>query len=258
MQALLLEYDAADFRGRHDLLEREGATIRDVARWRREVARQVADGEIPLPTLPPTKTVPAVLDETAWAAVDSGDTPKDSSSKPEAESQPPAARPRATGPLSALRSDVVAAHASALVYHADSLSRLIADLPQPTGQRRRTSPIDRLTAAARETSAAAREVLSTRRRSGITDTPTRDSVNVSAELNDMLSQLSDYSSLAVAVQLLARELAPAAEHETGAVPRRAPSNDRARKPWWGGEDAESPEGEERRGPRTWGSRKQDE
>jgi hypothetical protein len=243
MQTLLLEYDAADFRGRHDLLKRERATIRDVARWRREVARQVAEGEIAAPVLPPARTGPAVLDEDA----------------PSVDDQPaePAARPRATGPMSALRSDVVAAHASALVYHADALSRLIADAPQPTGQRRRTNPIERLTSAARETSAAAREVLSTRRRSGITDTPTRDSVNVSAELNDMLSQLSDYSSLAVAIQLLARELAPAGEHETGVLARRAQA-DRARKPWWGGEDSDVPEADGPRQPNTWGGRKQED
>ncbi len=37
--ALLLEYDAADFRGRHELLDRERITVRDIARWRRETAK---------------------------------------------------------------------------------------------------------------------------------------------------------------------------------------------------------------------------
>lgn len=283
MQALLLEYDAADFRGRHDLLDREGLSIRDVARWRREIARQVADGEAPLPNpRPAKKNVPVVLDDPAAPTPQAAPAPQAeqpataadgdaAEAETDATGQPRAGRGRSRrpsegvtspdapgGPMSALRSDVVAAHASALVYHADALSRLIADAPKTPGDRRRTNAIDRLTDAARQTSAAAREVLSIRRRSGVSDTPTRDAVDVSAELTDMLSTLTDYSSLAVAVQLLARELNPAEDLEPARTRRPAPG-ERNRRPWWGAAEEEPADDEaapaQPRERHTWGAKR---
>ncbi len=267
--ALLLEYDAADFRGRHELLDRERITVRDIARWRRETAKLRASNGNAGP-------VRAAKSRAGKAASAGADAPPESAPQPTPEEQPTGvgrsrrrsksaegAPPPPPGPLSALRSDVVAAHASALVYHADALSRLMAEAPaSAAGYRRRSSPIERLTAAAQETSAAAREVLSARRRSGVTDAPARDSVDVSSELTDMLSTLTDYSSLAVAVQLLARELAPGEQEAVN--PRRTQPGERNRRPWWGAEEADAPtESAPRRRtnprqPHKWGSRNQDD
>jgi len=284
-QALLLEYDAADFRGRHDLLDREGLTIRDVARWRREVARQTTatgnTGGKQAPAAGRAKTTkPVVLDDATEAAAvpstaddETAATAEPSTSDDEAATasakpakagrgrsrraaEPVTSPSSPAGPLSALRSDVVAAHASALVYHADALARLVAEAPKTPNDRHRSSAIERVAEAARQTSAAAREVLSARRRSGSSDIPARDAVDVSAELTDMLSTLTDYSSLAVAVQLLARELNPADAAEPGRGRRAAPSHRRG--PWWGAEGEPEPAKEASPGPRerhTWGAKR---
>lgn len=243
--ALLLEYDTADFRGRHDLLEREGLTVRDIARWRRETAQLATTGEaVPPPPprapRPARKASPEPAADPADAEPEAGRRSSVSrrrrqSSTPDVAPPPPAAGPVTPGPLSALRSDVVAAHASAIVYHADALARLTSQAPSAAGYRRRTSPLDQLVEAAAAARAAAREVLSQRRRSGAGEAGLRDSVDVSSELNDMLTKLTDYSSLAIAVQLLARELAPSEVAEPGRT-RRPVTGDRPRRPWWGVEE----------------------
>jgi hypothetical protein len=267
---LLLEYDAANFRDRHDLLDREGISVRDIARWRRETAIQLVSSGLPDPVALPVRPAdpePAATPPPAGDAIAAGDaTATDISSEPGVPAAKPGRRSRRrdavpepggpTGPLSALRSDVVAAHASALVYHADALARLASDATTGSGaRRRRSASLERLIAAANQTKAAAREVLAGRRRSGAQESATRDSVDVSAELTDMLSKLTDYPSLAVAVQLLARELAPDSA-ESPAVARRAQLAERNRRPWWGSDDTdEQPTGKASRTGHAWGSRR---
>lgn len=241
-RGLLLEYDTADFRGRHDLLAREEISVRDIARWRRETATRATAGHTR-----PARATPKTTDDAPSGAADAPGPLEVAPAQPtparkrrsstSGAGQPQPKPQEAIGPLSALRNDVVAAHASALIYHAGALTRLVAEAPgQDSARRRNPGPIDKLADAADKTMAAARQVLAAHRRAGGGDVRELSSIEVSTELTDMLSNLTDYSSLAVAVQLLARELATGNDAD-GSPARRQSAGDRQRRPWWGLEDS---------------------
>jgi hypothetical protein len=270
---LLLEYDAANYRDRHDLLDRENISVRDIARWRRETAlSMVSDGtsdpgfvpvratprSAPRPTgkhgkhaAPPPEPAAAATEPTATEDTDATAPAPQPERRGRRRGRAGAETGASSGPLSALRSDVVAAHASALVYHADALSRLASESSAIAGtNRRRSAPLERLVAAANETKLAAREVLSGRRRAAAADSAARDSVDVSAELTDMLSKLTDYPSLAVAVELLARELEPSDATRPSAR-TRTPRN---RRRWWAPEEQNGGVEAELTRPNRWAGR----
>ena len=215
-RAILLEYDAIDDAGRQDLLTREGISSRDIARWRRDAERRLQAA-----TTPPAEPRRAPDSGSEIAADVAGEPPR--------PADPP---PVARHALMAPRGDVVAAHANALVYHAETLSKLLADAQPLRSRRRHAASLERLAEDARAASEQARAILSTRRPDGIDRTNPSDSVDVSAEVVAMLSALPDASSLALAVRLLAQELESSAETPPDS---HEPKGLRRREPWWGHE-----------------------
>lgn len=206
-RAIVEAYDATDFRGRYTLLDGEGISIRDIARWRRETAPAKAVQAPPKPVRRTAQRPPAKR-----ATKSRGRT---------------AAVP--AGILDGKRG--IAAHTSALHYHVAQLRTLLPDTLIGEEAQQATPTLDRLIAALDQLDSAATEL--GRLQLPEESSEARDPEAIAAELQDMLAGLSDYPSLAVALQILARDLAGA--HPDAAKSTSGRVTDRGRRPWWGDE-----------------------
>jgi hypothetical protein len=206
-RAIVEAYDAADFRGRYTLLDSEGISIRDIARWRRETAPATTSSAPPKPVRrtaqrPPTKRAAKSRGRNASVPAEVLDGKRG-----------------------------IAAHTSALHYHVAQLRSLLPDTLIGEDAQQATVALDRLIAALEQLDSAVTEF----GRQQLPDElpEARDPEAIAAELQDMLAGLSDYPSLAVALQILARDLAGAAPD--AARPTGSRVTDRGRRPWWGDE-----------------------
>jgi hypothetical protein len=162
-RALLDEYDKADYKARHDLLDREQLTIRQISRWRSELRmaarkkaarRPTASAAAPAgkkatssrttsgakPAAKRTKAPASGARQAASAAkqvaVDNGVVLAPADSSPRATAKPAARdaagdreRPRRNRARSQKTADddVAVVHAEALIYHTAALDRLLAE-----------------------------------------------------------------------------------------------------------------------------------